>query len=265
MPRLRKRWPRQCRVFRVIVPAGSRGRGPGCADPAGRARRGNPHSPPAREARAEASPGPSVRALSQAGRPRLARSAGATERAKGGSSARRGAMPAAHERSLQVLEARGLRGAAAVRPRPSPSLPPGPSPPLPPCPSPPPAPAPRSSARGTGPPAPSALPWRSSARGAGWGAGRGAGLEGGGGIPPAPRSSLTRRSGASRCPRAVLRMERTRTLPRTLAPCPPERSWGGRTWVSPSTRHWSPASRRSPPAELGRTEPNRMRGNGVTG
>jgi hypothetical protein len=153
----------------------------------------------------------------------------------------------------------------SLPPRPSPPLFSRPSPPLPPGPSPPPAPAPRSSARGTGPPAPGALPWRSSARGAGWGAGRGAGLEGGGGIPPAPRSSLTRRSGASRCPRAVLRMERTRTLPRTLAPCPPERSWGGRTWVSPSTRSRSPASRRSPPAELGRTEPNRMRGNGVTG
>jgi hypothetical protein len=230
---------RQCRVFRVIVPAGRPGRGP--------------RRPRGRRPCAVAGWAPETRAE------RGSHGAG------GGRSARRGAMPGAHERSLQVLEARGLRGAAAVRPRPSPSLPPGPSPPLPPCPSPPPAPAPRSSARGTGPPAPSALPWRSSARGAGWGAGRGAGLEGGGGIPPAPRSSLTRRSGASRCPRAVLRMERTRTLPRTLAPCPPERSWGGRTWVSPSTRSRSPASRRSPPAELGRTEPNRMRGNGVTG
>lgn len=48
MPRLRKRWPRQRRAFRFIVPAGRRGRGPGCADPAGRPRRGNQHSPPGR-------------------------------------------------------------------------------------------------------------------------------------------------------------------------------------------------------------------------
>jgi hypothetical protein len=105
---------RQCRVFRVIVPAGRPGRGP--------------RRPRGRRPCAVAGWAPETRAE------RGSHGAG------GGRSARRGAMPGAHERSLQVLEARGLRGAAAFRPRPfpprpAPSLPPGPSRPAPPLPS----------------------------------------------------------------------------------------------------------------------------------
>lgn len=148
MPRLRKRWPRQRRAFRVIVPAGGGCRGPGCADPASRARRGNPHS--LRRGRGPRLPGRSVGASVRAGHWRLSQSAGA-EPEEGGTSATRG--DAARQRSRQVFEARGLRGTAASRPRPS----------SPPFPRPPPgAPAPRPSARGSRMSAPSALPRRSS-------------------------------------------------------------------------------------------------------
>jgi hypothetical protein len=126
---------RQCRVFRVIVPAGRPGRGP--------------RRPRGRRPCAVAGWAPETRAE------RGSHGAG------GGRSARRGAMPGAHERSLQVLEARGLRGAAAFRPRPfpprpAPPLPSLPVPPAPPLPSPllPPLPAPPSRAL----PAPSARP-----------------------------------------------------------------------------------------------------------
>lgn len=115
MPRLRKRWPRQRRAFRVIVPAGGGCRGPGCADPASRARRGNPHS--LRRGRGPRLPGRSVGASVRAGHWRLSQSAGAAEPEEGGTSATRG--DAARQRSQQVFEARGLRGAAASRPRPS--------------------------------------------------------------------------------------------------------------------------------------------------
>lgn len=51
MPRLRKRWPRQHRAFRVIVPAGGRGCGSGVAEPRGQPRQRNSHIPPGARAR----------------------------------------------------------------------------------------------------------------------------------------------------------------------------------------------------------------------
>lgn len=150
MPRLRKRWPRQRRAFRVIVPAGGGCCGPGCADPASRARRGNPHS--LRRGRGPRLPGRSVGASVRAGHWRLSQSAGAADPKEGGTSAQRGATLRASDRGKCLR--RGDCGAL---------LPPAPAPPSPPFPRPPPgAPAPRPSARGSRMSAPSALPRRSS-------------------------------------------------------------------------------------------------------
>lgn len=158
MPRLRKRWPRQRRAFRVIVPAGGGCHGPGCADPAGRARRGNPHS--LLRGRGPRLPGPSVSTSVRARRWRLSQSAGAAER-EGGTSAQRGATLRANDRGKCLR--RGDCGAL---------LPPAPAPPSLPFPRPPPgAPAPRPSARGSRMSVPSALPRRSSELAVGGGGG----------------------------------------------------------------------------------------------
>lgn len=147
MTKLRKRWPRQRRAFRVIVPAGGGCRGPCCADPAGRARRGNPHS--LRRGR-----GPRLPRLSAG--PRWALETvpeRGSLRAEGGRDQRSMLGDAERQQSRQVFEARGLRGTAAAQPAP-PSLP---------FPRPPPgAPAPRPSACGSRMSAPSALPRCSS-------------------------------------------------------------------------------------------------------
>lgn len=93
MPRLRKRWPRQRRAFRFIVPAGHRGRGPGSADPAGRPRRGNQHSPPGRRGprrpRGRLSVRPSARSAPEPRRERGSHRAGGGREER----ARRGATP----------------------------------------------------------------------------------------------------------------------------------------------------------------------------
>lgn len=122
MPRLRKRWPRQRRAFRVIVPAGGGCHGPGCADPAGRARRGNPHS--LLRGRGPRLSGPSVCTSVRARRWRLSQSAGAAEW-EGGTSAQRGATLRASDRGKCLR--RGDCGAL---------LPPAPAPPSPPFPPP---------------------------------------------------------------------------------------------------------------------------------
>lgn len=119
MPRLRRRWPRQRRAFRFIVPAGRRGRGPGCADPAGRPRRDNPHSPP--EARAEASPGPSLQRPSAHAAPEPRRERGVHAAGGGRSERTAGRRGAARQLPVRLCEARGARGR---RRPPGPSLPP---------------------------------------------------------------------------------------------------------------------------------------------
>lgn len=202
MPRLRKRWPRQRRSFRVIVPAGGGCHGQGCADPAGRARRGNPHS--LLRGRGPRLPGPSVSTSVRARRWRLFQSAGAAE-PEGGTSAQHGATLCASDRGKCLR--RGDCGAL---------LPPAPAPPSPPFPRPPPgAPAPRPSARGSRMSAPSALPRCSSELACGR-RGRRAQLGvGGGGIPLVFTNSQVE---TSRCPRAILWMERIQAHSRTLVP-----------------------------------------------
>lgn len=129
MPRLRKKWPRQRRAFRFIVPAGRRGRGPGRADPAGRPWRGNPHSPPWRR-------GPRLpEAVCRA--PVRALGAGASPGAReppspgkeGGASAARGDAGLRASGRGECARRGACGGAAAARPRPSHRPPPPPRPP----------------------------------------------------------------------------------------------------------------------------------------
>lgn len=143
MPRLRRRWPRQRRAFRFIVPAGRRGRGPGCADPAGRPRRDNPHSPP--EARAEASPGPSLQRPSAHAAPEPRRERGVHAAGGGRSERTAGRRGAARQLPVRLCEARGARGR---RRPPGPSLPPVPAPPA----------SPERPPRAPAPPGPAASP-----------------------------------------------------------------------------------------------------------
>lgn len=159
MPRLRKKWPRQRRAFRFIVPAGRRGRGPGRADPAGRPWRGNPHSPPWRR-------GPRLpEAVCRA--PVRALGAGASPGAReppspgkeGGASAARGDAGLRASGRGECARRGACGGAAAARPRPSPERPPRA-----------PAPAGRGRLLRARSRLPHALPLPAPGRPAGWGA-----------------------------------------------------------------------------------------------
>lgn len=133
MPRLRKRWPRQRRAFRFIVPAGRRGRGPGCADPAGRPRRGNQHSPPGRRGprlpRGRLSVRPSARSAPEPRRERGSHGAGEGREER----ALHGATPGCARAAGASVRGAGSAGALqSPAPAPPSLLAPVPPPPPPP-------------------------------------------------------------------------------------------------------------------------------------